>query len=336
MKLNDIGEFGFIDRIAPGGITRPMRVVKGIGDDCAVIEIDGPNYLLVTTDLLVERVHFVLDWAIPELFGAKALAIQLSDIAACGGRPLDAFVSLAIPERIEVEWLDGFYRGMSDYARAFQVNILGGDTTRSRSDLVINVAVTGEVPHEQVMYRHTANTGDLIAVTGVIGESGAGCEILLHSLNLPEDIARPLIRAHVNPRAHIKEGRLLAASAACSAAIDISDGLSSDLRHLCKESGLGAVIHEDQLPRSDVLAEAAAQVGKDPLDWMLHAGEDYVLLVAIKPGMLDAVRTTMREQGCELHLIGHFTEGTGITLKRSDGSEIAVDAGGWNHFRPEP
>ncbi len=134
MKLKEIGEFGFIDRIAPLGSFRSEGVVKGIGDDCAVISIGGPEHLLVTTDLLVERVHFFMHWASPEVIGAKALTANLSDIAACGGIPRDAFVSLAIPETMDLEWLDGLYRGMADIARTFDVNLLGGDTTRSKSD----------------------------------------------------------------------------------------------------------------------------------------------------------------------------------------------------------
>ncbi len=199
MKLKDIGEFGFIDRIAAMGAIRSKGVVKGIGDDCAVIEVDGPEYLLVTTDLLVERVHFLIDWTTPEIIGAKALAINLSDIAACGGRPIDAFISLAIPERIDVEWLDGFYRGMAHLAREHDVNLLGGDTTGSRSDLIINIAVTGLVNRDEVLYRHTARAGDVVALTGPIGASGAGCEILLNSLQLPQRIVEALVRSHLQP-----------------------------------------------------------------------------------------------------------------------------------------
>ncbi|MEW6114381.1 MAG: thiamine-phosphate kinase, partial [Thermodesulfobacteriota bacterium] len=191
MKLKEIGEFGFIDRIAPLGNIRAEGVVKGIGDDCAVVSIDGPDYLLVTTDLLVERVHFLMDWAPAEVIGRKALAVNLSDIAACGGLPLDAFISLAIPEGLDVEWLDGLYQGMRGLADSFRVNLLGGDTTGSKSDLVINVAVTGRVPRNEVLFRHTAREGDVIAITGPLGESAAGLDILLRKLQLPADIAEP-------------------------------------------------------------------------------------------------------------------------------------------------
>ena len=333
MKLRDIGEFGFIDRIAPYGVIRSKGVVKGIGDDCAVCETEESGYLLVTTDLLVERVHFLIDWATPERIGAKALAINLSDIAACGGTPLDAYISLAIPERIEVEWLDGFYKGMADLARKYEVNLLGGDTTGSRSDLIINVCVTGTVNREEVLYRHTARNGDLIAVTGPLGRSGMGCDLLLHSPELPSRIATPLIQSHLEPRPHVREGRTLATSRCCTAAIDVSDGLSSDLGHICRSSHLAAVICEDQLPLTPELRDAARAIGRDALHWMLNGGEDYVLLAAIRPEKMDKAIEVMHRTGCELHIIGWFAEGSEITIKRSDGRHETILSGGWDHFR---
>lgn len=333
MKLKDIGEFGFIDRIAPLGAIRPQGVVKGIGDDCAVMELDGPNYLLVTTDLLVERVHFLIDWTTPERIGAKALAINLSDIAACGGTPLDVFISLAIPEHIDVEWLDGFYRGMADLAREYEVNLLGGDTTGSRNDLIINICVTGKVNRNEVLYRHTARAGDVIALTGPVGGSGIGCEILLESPQLPPEIAQPLIRTHLDPRPHVREGRVLAASGWCTAAIDVSDGVSSDLGHLCRDSCLAAVIHEDRIPAAPELRQAASLMEREALHWMLNGGEDYVLLTAIQGDKLEEAIDTMRQRGCALYPIGEFVEGSGIIVKRSAGEEVSVAEGGWDHFR---
>ena len=162
----------------------------------------------------MEKVHFLLEWASPDVIGSKSLAVNLSDIAACGGRPLDAFISIAVPEYIDIEWLDSFYRGMSETAREFQVNLLGGDTTGSKGHLVINVALTGMAPADQVLLRHTARAGDVIVLTGRTGESAAGTELLLSHQSLPEAVTQPLIQAHLRPRPHVREGRFLAQSAA--------------------------------------------------------------------------------------------------------------------------
>ena len=335
MKLKEIGEFGFIDRIAPLGSFRSEGVVKGIGDDCAVISIGGPEHLLVTTDLLVERVHFFMNWASPEVIGAKALTANLSDIAACGGIPRDAFVSLAIPETMDLEWLDGLYRGMADIARTFDVNLLGGDTTRSKSDFAINIAVTGLVPVDEVLFRHTARANDIIVLTGPTGESGAGLDILLGSSPMTREIARPLVASHLEPRAHVREGRLLARSRACTAAIDVSDGLSSDLGHICRDSGVGAVVHETQLPIGQMLSQAARAIGKDPLDWVLNGGEDYVLLAAVEPGLIEDLHKQFEAEGRDLFPIGNFVAGSGMELVRIDGSRQDLTPRGWDHFRSQ-
>lgn len=332
MKLREIGEFGFIDRIAPLGAMRSQGVVKGIGDDCAVISLEGPEHLLVTTDLLVEGVHFLMEWAPAEVIGAKALAVNLSDIAACGGRPRDAFISLAIPESVTVEWLDGFYQGMSQTAQRYGVNLLGGDTTGSKQYLVINVAVTGLVPRHEVLFRHGARAGDIIVVSGPMGESGMGVEILLKRPDLPEEVTRPLIRAQLEPRPHIEEGRLLATSGACSAAIDMSDGLSSDLGHICKQSGVGALVYESCLHAGQELAAAAEAMGQNPLRWILGGGEDYVLIAAIKPDMLEEFLRRAEENRMTFLRIGEFTEQPGIQLVRSDGRITPLRASGWDHF----
>jgi thiamine-monophosphate kinase len=331
--LNDIGEFGFIDRIAPLGLIRPEGVIKGIGDDCAVIAIGGDEYLLVTTDMFVEKVHFLMEWTTPEVIGAKVLTTNISDIAACGGIPRDAFISLAIPEHLDLAWLDDFYRGMSDLAREFSVNLLGGDTTRSKRDVMVNIALTGLVPSSQVLFRHTARPGDLIVLTGPTGESAAGLDILLKGSHLPDDTARGLIRAHLEPRAHVREGRILAESAACDAAIDVSDGVSSDLGHICRDSGLAAVVWEECLPMSERLLEAAAEFGKDPLEWVLNGGEDYVLLAAVRRECLSDLEDKFRDQDLDLFVIGELREGAGMELVKKDGSKTALNPSGWNHFK---
>jgi len=332
VKLSDIGEFGFIDRISPLGKIRAEGVVKGIGDDCAVIDVRGPEYLLITTDLLVEKVHFLLDWSSPGTIGARSLTANLSDIAACGGTPRDAFLSLAIPDYMDVEWLDGFYRGLTDLARTYNVNVLGGDTTSSRGHLVINIVVTGLVPTEQVLFRHTARAGDIIVLTGLTGMSRAGCDILLRDPTMGGESAKSLIQAHLQPQPHLEEGKILASSGACTAAIDVSDGVSSDLGHLCQDSGLAAILYEEKIPVAAELRDIGPVAGKDPLDWILNGGEDYVLLAAVKPDCLETLLKQATVSGREFFPIGEFVPGNKMELVGLDGSRREIRPAGWNHF----
>ncbi|MGB9616829.1 MAG: thiamine-phosphate kinase [Desulfomonilaceae bacterium] len=333
MKLSDIGEFGFIDRIAPLGLIRPRNVIRGIGDDCAVVRIDEETCLLVTTDLLIERVHFHRSWAPANILGRKSLAVNISDIAACGGVPKDAFISIGIPDNVAVEWLDDFYEGLTGLAREYEVNLLGGDTTRSLADIVINVAITGTAPCDETLFRDTAKPGDILALTGPTGLSAAGCDLLLRGEWPPDPWVEPLKAAHLNPRPHVREGRFLAASHACSAAIDISDGLSSDLGHICTQSKVGALIFEDKLPIHDALLEAASYLGKNPLDWALHGGEDYPLLTCVRPDAFPSLKSSAAARGIQLIAIGVIEETLGMRLQRRGGHVEALTAGGWNHFR---
>jgi thiamine-monophosphate kinase len=281
----------------------------------------------------VENVHFLLDWGPPDLIGSKSLAVNLSDIAACGGEPRDAFISVAVPHYIDVDWLDGFYKGMSDLAREFGVNLLGGDTTGSKGHLVINVALTGLVPSDQVLFRHTARHGDRVILTGATGESAAGVDILLWQAKLPEIIAAPLIKAQLNPKPHVRAGRFLAQSLDCTAAIDVSDGLSSDLGHICKDSGVGAVIYEERLPKPPSLLQAAEYLGKNPMNWILNGGEDYVLLGTIKPDKCEELVILAQQSGISLIPIGEITDSKNVVLIGADGSKTALAASGWNHFK---
>ncbi|AFM24104.1 thiamine-phosphate kinase [Desulfomonile tiedjei DSM 6799] len=333
MKLKDIGEFGFIDRIAPLGSIRSDGVIKGIGDDCAVLSLAEDNYLLVTTDMLVEKVHFLLEWISAEELGAKSLAVNLSDIAACGGKPLDAFISIAVPDHIEIEWLDGFYRGMAEMARGFDVNLLGGDTTRSAGHLVINVALTGMVHRTELLLRSTAKPGDALVLTGPLGASAASVDLLRHKRIFPEEVEAPLIQAHFSPRPHVHEGRFLARSGVTTAAIDVSDGLSSDLNHICEQSKVGARVYADKLPALPALLTAAQLMNKGPLKWILHGGEDYVLLATVKRESVNALLQEANKEGIVLTVIGEVTDTGNAELVKTDGTVNALFPRGWDHFK---
>ncbi len=333
MKLQDLGEFGFIERVRPICEIRAEGVVQGIGDDCAVLETPGPDYLLVTTDMLVERVHFLLEWTSAQALGFKALAVNLSDIAACGGVPREAFVSLGVPRRIEVSWLDELYRGMTELAAEHGVNLLGGDTTGSPQDLIINIAVTGTVPRREALFRGSARSGDALLVTGPIGRSAAGFALLSESADLLPELAEPLIQAHLRPVPHVRHGRFLAVSGACTAAIDISDGLTSDLAHICRASRLGAILDEEAIGEDTPLMRAARAMGRDPLPWALHGGEDYVLLAAVRPEAAAGLVRAATARGWEFRVVGRMTDDPGMVLRTRDGGRETLATAGWDHFR---
>jgi thiamine-monophosphate kinase len=177
MKLSQIGEFGFIDRIKAGCLIREKNVIKAIGDDCCVFRTSGDLVTLLTTDMLVENIHFIRNAMPPFSLGRKALAVNISDIAAMGGTPREAVISIAIPNSVDVEYLDALYDGMKSMAREFDVNLLGGDTTSSPEHLVINIALVGEEAEDEILYRSGAKPGDVIFLTGDVGSSAAGLDI---------------------------------------------------------------------------------------------------------------------------------------------------------------
>ncbi len=239
--FEEIGEFEFIDKISPGCLRRPDRVIKAIGDDAAAFKSPPPDQvMLLTTDLLIEQVHFVKEATSGFDLGYKALAVNLSDIAAMGGTALEAFISIGIPATCAVDFIEDFYRGLKFLAAEFNVNILGGDTTGSKTDIIINIAVVGSVAPDELLGRDCAQTGDLIFSTGFLGDSRAGLHLLLNPYETACDAWAELEQAHRRPRPHLSEGRFLATQPSVHAAIDVSDGLSSDLSHLLKASGKGA------------------------------------------------------------------------------------------------
>jgi thiamine-monophosphate kinase len=337
VKLKDLGEFKFIDRITPGcDAGDPSHVLQGIGDDAAVTTpVEGVQ--LVTTDLLIERVHFIRDTISPTQLGYKALAVNLSDIAAMGGTPHDAYVSIAVPAEVPVEELDAIYDGMKRLARATGVNLLGGDTTGSKQDLCINIVVIGSAPRDQVLLRSGARVGDRIVVTGTLGDSAGGLAVLLTDPKIPSETAAALLRAHYEPEMYLAEARLFAASGVVHAAIDLSDGLASDLRHICERSGVGAAVDLDAIPLSDELRELCKATGADPVTLALTGGEDYRLLITVDPSGIDELRRRVAEAtGRELYDIGQIAAEDGILLRGQDGTLSPMSSSGWDHFTSTP
>jgi len=328
MKLKDVGEFGLIDMIKKDAIINHDDVVLGIGDDAAVYIPRAGWFELLTTDMLIENVHFDLTKTTPCQLGYKALAVNLSDIAAMGGRPRHAVVSLGLPPALSVEFVVELYTGMKEICREYAVNIIGGDTVSSPSGLVVNVALTGEVEPTGLLRRSGAKSGDFVVVTGTLGNSAAGLDLLMRGSWEEFDFAWPLVSAHLTPRPQLGIGQKLAKWGATSAN-DISDGLSSEANELAHASKVGLRIFRDKIPLAPELVEAAAVLGKSPYDYALFGGEDYQLIFTCGPQEFAAI--SMGE--APLTVVGEVIDGSGVILVDADGRPSALEARGYNHFR---
>ena len=337
MALKEIGEFGFIRKISRGCLIRPDGVVKAIGDDAAAFTANPDELSLVTTDLLVERVHFLRDAISGFDLGYKALAVNLSDIAAMGGTAREAFVSIAIPPDCALAYLEDIYTGMKDLARKFEVNILGGDTTSSKTDLIINIAVLGTVPEKELLTRDAAKPGDIVFSTGFLGDSKAGLHLILNDIAAGSEAMQNLRKAHLIPEPHLKEGRFLAHWPGVHAAIDISDGLSSDLGHITAASNAGARLYAEKIPVSENLKKFCDQFGFDPVGYALAGGEDYTLACTTAPEKAEALAIAFQaEFQRPLFEIGEITDTEHqMELLLPDGSMKNIMPMGWNHFKPE-
>lgn len=318
-SIHDRGEFGMIDRIRT--MLGAGSAIVGIGDDAAVLDVGAPEYLLATVDMLVQGVHFpdVLD---SDSLGKQALAISLSDIAAMGGTPSAALISLALPAETPSAFVDGLYAGLSAEATRFGVAIVGGNMSSTPGPITIDVLVLGRVPPTEVLLRSGAEPGDILAVSGTLGERAAERLMQEHNPDHPYS---------ATPEPRVSLGRALAAGRLAHAAIDLSDGLGSDLRHLAERSQVGAVLYEKQLPISSVTRQVAAERQEEATELALYGGEDYELLLAIPP---DRIVAAIDAAGSvALHAVGLvLDERDGISLERADGRRVELAARGWQHF----
>jgi len=311
----------------------PAGVILSIGDDCAVLAGNGPDYLLWTLDTLVEGVHFDLAYTSLAQLGWKSLTVNLSDIAAMGGDPGSALLSLGWPpDRDRGEALD-FAAGLAQAAREYGVAVIGGDTVASPGGLIVTVTLTGRVPAHQMLRRAGAGVGDLIFVTGPLGEAAAGLEILRRGLELPADLKEALSEAQLRPRPLIRAGRLLAQEGLATALIDTSDGIATDLYHICRASGAGARIPAAAVPVSPRVTAAAPYLGCNPLDLALFGGEDYLLLFTAKPAVAPRLPASFSRAGLAAPLpLGHIVPGDRVVLLTSAG-EVDISGQGYDHFR---
>lgn len=330
--FGETGEFEFIERVAQLELARPSAVCCGIGDDCAVLACDSERVRLITSDLMVEGVHFSFEGADPVWLGHKLLAVNLSDIAAMGGSPREAVVSLAIPPELDVGYMERVYLGLRALASRFGVNVVGGDTTRSTGPLVMNLTLTGEMDRDRVRYRSGASPGDLICVSGALGDAAAGLKLAQGEAGaLSEEDRGFLLRRHHRPEPRVALGRTLAASGTVTAMMDLSDGIASDLRHICRQSGVSAVIDRAAVPVSPAFRRfrELSYAGAGALE--LTGGEDYELLFTVAQGEKGAVESLAAEP--RISCIGRIEAGDGrIYLKNAQGLRSELEARGFEHF----
>jgi thiamine-monophosphate kinase len=306
----------------------PTAVRTGMGDDCAVLRLRPGQESLVTTDFTLEGIHFRRDWHSPESVGHRCLVRGLSDIAAMGGEPVAAFLSLALPRDLPQSWVARFARSLIRLADKFGVTLAGGDTAESPNGILADIILIGVAPKGKSVLRSGAHPGDRIFVSGELGGS-AGAVVRMQarqSTNKPKEKLNPRdYRRHFYPEPRIELGRTLREKGLASAMIDTSDGLSTDLAHLCQESGVGAELDAALIPRASI-GRPAREVD---LNLALHGGEDYELLFTSPPGK----RVPSKIGGVALTQIGYITRKPKIVLRDARGMDHELVPQGWEHFR---
>lgn len=309
-------EFGFIDHIRRRFADLPDQGFEGIGDDCAVLPLGG-EALVFTSDLLTEGVHFLRHATSARELGGKSLAVNLSDVAAMGARPVATLLSIALPPDASGVWAEEFMEGYRELSARFGTPLVGGDTTRSESGVTINVTAIGRSPLTHLKRRRDARPGDALFVAGELGASGAGLRDLL--AGHPDT---PSARVHRNPQPQVDEGIWLGARSEVHAMMDLSDGLASDLRHILDESDCGAEVELERIP---------VAAGAD-LRTAACGGEDYKLLFTAAPTATRQLEEEFLARfGAPLHRIGRITERAGLTWLQA-GSPVQLDWQGFTHY----
>tara|TARA_B100000315_G_scaffold138699_1_gene127769 strand:- start:6433 stop:7431 length:999 start_codon:yes stop_codon:yes gene_type:complete len=330
MDIDKIGEFGLIEKLRRK-IRKPSHRVKlGPGDDCAVVAPPDQD-ILMTSDTLIEDVHFDLHYVSPEMLGKKSIVVNLSDIAAMGGSPLYILISLGIPISTSVEFVEKLYVGFESMAKKYNCNIIGGDISNSTNGLIISITVVGEIKKNILIRRAGARIRDKIFVTGTLGNSAAGLEILKRPNSVKKN---KLIEDHLCPKPRLIEGKILAEKIAVSAMIDLSDGLASDLKRICEESKCGARIYLNKIPLSHGLRRFKKSLNKNILDYALYGGEDYELLFTIKGKKIPQLQKGWRKMKIPITNIGEILDKRhGIILVSHDGKEKTLSKRGYDHFK---
>ena len=339
-EIANLGEFGLIDRIATGFSNEQKGTLMGIGDDAAVIAIPEGEVLLASCDMLAEGVHFDLAYTPLHLLGYKSVAVNLSDIAAMNGIPRQILISIGISNRFSVEAVDSLYDGIRQACKDYQVDLAGGDTTSSRAGLVLSITAIGSQKPEKVVSRAGAKVGDLICVSGDLGAAYMGLQLLerekkVFQVNpdmqpeLPEEQAY-LIQRQLKAEARTDIVHELAEKGILpSSMIDISDGLASELLHICRQSHCGVHVFEDKLPIENLTRLAASDFGLSPLTCAMNGGEDYELLFTVAQS--DYEKVSQMEDVSIIGVIREESQGKSLILK--SGQVVEIQAQGWTHFK---
>lgn len=336
-EIAELGEFGLIDEIAKTVSIQNKSTIKGIGDDAAVVD-SGNNYTLLSSDMLLEGVHFDLSYAPLPHLGYKAIAVNVSDIAAMNGQPQQVTVSLGLSNRFSMQAIEALYEGMNAAAKDFNVDIVGGDTSASQSGLVISIAVMGTVAKERVAYRSGARVNDILCATGDLGAAYMGLQVLEREkqtfLANPQmqpqlDKYRYIVQRQLKPVARMDIIHELGSlNVVPSSMIDISDGLASECMHLSTHSGIGVAIYEDKLPIDKQTFDTAVEFNLDPITCVLNGGEDYELLFTVSQEDHDKL-----EKHPDIHFIGYIhDQSKGNVLVTKNDSVVPLKAQGWNHL----
>lgn len=337
-EISEIGEFGLINRLTKNLKSKNSTTKIGVGDDAAVIDC-GEDYLLLSTDMLIEGTHFDLMYTPIQHLGYKAISVNVSDIAAMNGIPQQAVVSLGLSNRYSVEAVEKLYQGIEAACTDFKVDLVGGDTTSSGSGLVISVSITGRVQKDKVALRSKAEKGDIVCVTGDLGGAYIGLQVLerekqvfLSNPEMQPDLQKyPYVAGRqLKPKARMDIIYELAElGVQPKGMIDISDGLASELFHLSGLSGVGFFIYEDKLPIDKQTYDTAVEFNTDPITCVMNGGEDYELLFTIGQDDYEKLK-----HHADIHFIGYAAElSKGINLVTKQQNVVPIKAQGWNHFR---
>lgn len=324
--LAELGEFGLIERIQRQAGSAPFLRL-GIGDDCSIVAIGSDEELLTSTDLLIEGIHFDFSWTDFEQLGRKSVAVNVSDIAAMGGCPKSLYLGVAVPPAVSVDNLERFVQGFLSETKHYGAVLAGGDTCRSSGPLILSVTVQGTVKQGQAVCRNGAKSGDLIFVSGTLGDSA----LALRQLQNGEEPAPDLVKRHHCPQARTELGSRLAERALANSMIDISDGLVADLRHILDASAKGATLNLEQLPLSPIVADARRK-RPEQIDLVLTGGEDYELLFTVAPDSEAAIAQLAAELNLPLTRIGSVHDEAGLQIRRDDGTLYQCQHAGFDHF----